>query len=129
MSVFKIDGRTYDVFVNEIKRTFQVLDGSNTARNLEGEMYRDVIGTFYNYSISIDPKLLSEEEYDSLYEVISSPDSFHSIEMPYGQTVYSFQGYITSGSDKLSRVNKNKLNEWDGLQFNIIAKEPKRRSV
>ena len=128
MSLFKVDGKSYNVAVKSLKRTFQVLDGENAGRNLNGEMIRDVIGTYYNYSVEIARKEASPEEYDSLYEVISSTDDFHTFEMPYGQSVYTFKGYVSNGSDELRRIENNKK-IWGNLAFNMIAKVPKRRPL
>lgn len=126
MALFKIDGIEYNVLVKSLKRNFQVLDGENTGRNLNGDMKRDVIGTFYNYSVEIESRNLSSAQYDELYEAISSADDFHNLELPYGQNIYSFKGYISNGSDELIYVREGE-NKWGKLSFNMIAKSPKRR--
>lgn len=126
MAVFSIDGKSYRVLVKSLKRTFQVLDGENTGRTNDGDMFRDVIGTFYNYAVEVDTKILAQGEYDELYEVISAPKAFHDFVMPYGQEVYSYQGYITTGGDTLERMDHNGK-RWNGLSFNMVAKSPKRR--
>lgn len=124
--MFSIDSIEFDAAVVSLKRSFQVLDGENAGRTLDGNMNRDVIGTFYNYSVEIDSSKLTQIQYDELYEIISSPDEFHTLVMPYGQTTYTFLAYITTGSDDLMYVRDNK-NYWSNLSFNMIAKAPKRR--
>ncbi|MDR2046535.1 MAG: hypothetical protein LBP79_01290 [Clostridiales bacterium] len=122
--MFKIDGNEYDVIIPQggIERSFSVYDTKNTERLDNGEMFRDVLGTYYNYSVSVDGKNLSPEQYDALYELLSAPTDFHTFEMPYGQTVLIFQGYVTSGKDTYTgRVGGQ--NRWSGLSFNMIAKE------
>lgn len=127
MSGFIIDGVEFTKAVIEVKRTFQVLDGENAGRTIvNGNMERDVIGTYYNYSVTIDTSFMALAEYDELYEIISSPDDFHTLEVPYGQENYTYQAYITNGSDELKRINGDK-NYWGNLSFNFIAKSPKRR--
>lgn len=128
MSVFKIDGVSYDVGVKSLKRDFQVLDSEDTGRNLGGDLLRDVIGTYYNYTVEIFRKRASNKDYNDLYEKISSPEEFHDIEVPYGDTIYSFKGYIASGSDELKKI-QNGENIWGGLSFKMIAKSPKRRPL
>ena len=55
-SVFTVDGVEYqNIHVLSVKRSFAVLDGDNVGRTLDGAMQRDIIGTYYNYSLEIDP--------------------------------------------------------------------------
>lgn len=126
-AAFSIDGRKYPgIAVLSLKRTFSVLDGDNAGRVMTGDMVRDVIGTFYNYAVELDSTELSLAEYDDLYEILSSPADFHTFVMPYGQTIYSFLGYVANGTDELFSM-ENGRNKWGTLSFNMIAKSPKRR--
>lgn len=124
---FRIDGIVYDVTVKKFGRNFNVLDTKNTNRTLDGVMHRDVIGTYYNYSMELETSKLNVNEYDALYEVISSPDEKHSMTFPYGQEMYTFDAYITNGGDDLILMKEN-MNLWGNLKFNIIAMAPKRRA-
>lgn len=129
MGVFKIDGIEYDVkvMIDGIERNFNALDSDKTARLLNASMFRDVIGTFYNYTLKIEPNRMKPQEYDEMYEVISSPVDFHEIEVPYAQTTLIFQAYVTSGKDTLKSM-KGGVNQWGGLSINFIAKDPQRRA-
>ncbi len=124
--MIKIDGVEFAKAVISIKRNFQVTDGDLAGRVLTADMARDVQGTFYNYSATVDSSFMTLEEYDTLYEIISSPDDFHTMEAPYAQGAYTYQAYITNGSDEL-RLMKDGKNYWGNLSFNFIAKSPKRR--
>ena len=125
--MISIDGVEFAKAIISFKRTFQVLDGENAGRTIvNGNMERDVIGTYYNYSVTIDTSFMTLEEYDELYEIVSSPDDFHTLEVPYGQETYTYQAYITNGSDELIHIKGNK-NYWNKLSFNFVAKAPKRR--
>lgn len=121
-----LDGVTYpNIHVTSIKRSFQVLDGENAGRTLNGAMRRDVIGTFYNYSFTIDPSAARPQEYDSFYDVISAPQADHIIIVPYAQGTRTFRAYVTNGSDNLDDMGPT-VNRWGELSFNIIAMEPQR---
>ncbi len=121
-----IDGTEFAHATINLKRNFSVLDGENSGRTIvNGNMDRDVIGTYYNYSATIDSSFMTLGEYDALYEIISSPNEFHTLSVPYGQTTYTYQAYITSGSDELKLVKNG--NHWNNLSFNFIARSPKRR--
>ena len=88
ISVFSVDGVQYpNVNVLSLKRNFAVLDGPNAGRVMNGDAKRDVIGTYYNYSMELDSSYSDLKEYDELYEVISAPEDSHEIVVPYGQGI------------------------------------------
>ena len=128
MTCFKVDGIEFTkAVVDKPKRSFQILDGENAGRQiLTAKMERDVLGTFYNYSMNIDSRFMSKEEYDTLYELLSSPVDSHTIEVPYGQDTLVFEAYVTNGTDELIRIRGNS-NNWANLSINFIAMEPQRR--
>ena len=129
MGIFSIDGKEYNVSVpaGGIQRSFSVLDTDKSGRSQSGDMIRDIIGTYYNYSIEINTKMLNYDEYDQLYEIISSPTEYHILTVPYGQTTLTFKAYVTSGSDSFDVKGKDGKIRWKGLKLNFIAMSPQRR--
>ena len=125
--IVTVDGTSYDVRVpaGGLKRSFQVLDGENAGRTLSGRMVRDIIGTFYNYELQIYPIVGKYSDYDALYRVLSAPDDSHMVILPYGQETLTFEAYVTSGQDTLSRKTA-KESYWTGLTVQFIAMEPQR---
>ena len=120
-----IDGVTYaHIHLVSIKRSFEVLDGENAGRLMSGEMERDIIGTYYNYSVELDADEATAAEYDALYEVLSSPSDSHTITVPYAQSTLTFNAYVTNGTDELLYVGA--ANRWGALSFNFIAMSPQR---
>lgn len=125
--VFTVDGTPYGkIHVLSVKRSFAVLDGENAGRTMDGKMQRDIIGTYYNYSLVIDPAESDPEEYDALYEALSAPADSHAVSFPYGRDVLSFEAYVANGEDELFDIFNGK-NRWDNLTINFIAMEPQRR--
>ena len=121
-----IDGRTFpNIRVMSIKRSFSVLDGENAGRVMTGAMERDIIGTFYNYSVEIDADQASLAEYDTFYDLISAPVDSHALTVPYAQTTLSFDAYVTNGEDTLE-IMGDSFNRWGSLSFNFIAMSPQR---
>lgn len=121
-----MDGVEYpNIHVVSLKRSFQVLDGENAGRVMTGEMDRDIIGTYYNYSCEIDASSADRDEYDDFYEAISAPVDSHSITVPFAQETITFDAYVTNGDDELLSMFDD--NEWSGLSFNFIAMAPQRR--
>ena len=123
----KIDGVTYDgIRVLSVKRSFAVTDGENAGRlATSGRMVRDIIGTFYNYEFTVDPKQSAPETYDAFYQVITSPVDEHEVVVPYGQGSLTFDAYITTGDDELTLIGEG-CNRWKNLSFNVIAMAPQR---
>ena len=126
--VFCIDNHYFNVRIPEegIKRSFSVADSDKAGRVLTGRMIRDIIGTFYNYTITLDTNRLSQKDYDDLYEILSEPKDCHTITVPYGQGTKTFDAYITSGDDVLVKSDASG-NVWKGLSINLIAMEPLRK--
>ena len=127
ISVFSVDGVQYpNVNVLSLKRNFAVLDGPNAVRSMDGDIKRDIIGTYYNYSMELDSSYSDLEEYDKLYEVISAPDDSHEIVAPYGQGTLVFKAYIANGEDELIHKREG-FNKWNNLRVNFVAMKPHRR--
>ena len=128
-SVFSVDGVEYPgVFVKSpIHRSFNVLDGENAGRTMDGRMQRDIIGTYYTYRLEFDASLSDPEEYDALFEALSAPVDSHIISVPYGQGSLTFEAYVANGEDYLSRINRDESKKWDNLTVNFVAMEPQRR--
>ncbi|MEA4894566.1 MAG: hypothetical protein VB064_04815 [Oscillospiraceae bacterium] len=126
MSVFTLDNVAYpDILVMELKRSFEILDGENVGRVKTGDMKRDIIGTYYNYSMQLDTSEASLAEYDALYETLSAPVDSHVLTVPYAQGALTFDAYVTSGEDELISMESGR-NKWEGLSVRFIAMSPKR---
>lgn len=128
-SILSLDGREYpNLHVVSLKRSFAVLDGDNAGRVMTGAMTRDIIGTYYNYSMEIDPVSSDLSEYDEFYESISAPVDSHVLTVPYAQTTLTFDAYVANGEDEL--VSKyGSRNDWQNLAINFVAMKPKRTPV
>uniref|UniRef100_A0AAU8B0M2 Uncharacterized protein n=1 Tax=Dulem virus 35 TaxID=3145753 RepID=A0AAU8B0M2_9CAUD len=127
--VFTIDGMTLRLWVTSLKRSFQVLDTENSGRLQSYLMHRDIAGTFYNYTLEIDPDKSNRADYDQFYEIVSAPVESHSMVFPYGQETLEFEAYVTNGEDELrmEETEDGHINKWSGLSLNFVAMEPYRR--
>ena len=125
MAVFTIDGNSYDVEIVSLKRKFSVLDGDKAGRAADGSMMRNIIGTYYNYSMQINTDRLSRSDYDSLYEILSAPVDSHTVVLPYGRTTLTQKMYVTGGEDDL-KIDDNG-NIWDNLSIEFVAMTPNRK--
>lgn len=122
-----MDGTTYNLRVQyeTIGRSFRLEDGENAGKMISGLYERDLVGTYYDYSMTVEPEPGSEADYDAFYEVISAPVSSHSITMPYGQGTMTFDAMVYEGTD-LYRGMVAGQRKWAGLQVTFSAKGPQR---
>lgn len=127
--VFSIDGLDLRLWVTDLERGFAVTDTDQSGRVQSGRMHRDIIGTYYNYTLTVDPDKSNRADYDTFYEIVSSPTESHTVIFPYGQKTLEFEAYITSGKDKARiEINGNdKINKWSALSIDFVAMEPQRR--
>lgn len=120
---FKMDGEAYNVDVIELTRKFSVLDSEKSGRTQDGKMYRDPIGTYYNYTMTVMRRGNDVDALDDFWEAISAPKESHKCTFPYGQDMLTQEMYVTSGEQKLRRMTKER-NEWDEISVSFVAMEP-----
>ena len=122
-NLFLIDSVGYRVHVLNLTRKFSVLDTENTGRTMDGRMYREPIGTFYNYSMTVAP-MGNGEDLEKFWEAVSQPTTSHYCKFPYGQQMLAQHMYIISGEQDLIRSGADG-NFWGEITVNFIAMTPK----
>ena len=123
--IFTIDGVGYNVGVVSIHRTANIQDGPNADTALSGKRWRDVQGTFYDYTMEVSADGMSREDYDAMYEVLSAPVDSHVLVAPYGQTTISFTACIEVVEDDVLYMDDGTA--WGNLTVNLYAQEAKRK--
>lgn len=124
--IFTMDGKAYaGANVLELRRNFAVLDSDLSGRVKSGRMVRDIIGTYYNYTITINTGKMTPSVRTAFYEAISAPVESHVMVFPYNDTTLSQEMYITSGEDSL-RILQDGTCDWGDLSLTYTAMEPKR---
>lgn len=118
-----IDGIPYDVAITSFKRKADILDKSAN-RSEDGELHREVIGTFYNYTLAIGV-INNDKLYNTLFEVLSEPVAYHEVVLPHDNI--SFKGYFSSVQDEVVRLTEDGA-KFKGLTCNLIAKSPRKRA-
>ncbi|MDB2011346.1 hypothetical protein [[Clostridium] symbiosum] len=124
-SIFSIDGVELRVNVIKLERGFSVTDTENSGRTQDFSMHRDVAGTFYNYTLEVEPEPEHRADYDTFYNIISAPVESHRMVFPHNQETLEFKAYVTQGKDSLKRISGKNL--WSGLSVYFVAMEPQRR--
>ncbi len=123
--IVTIDGASFDVGVEYIKRQARIEDGPNAGNSKRGDWIRDVYGTFYDYILAFDTSAgLTRADYDTLYSILTAPVEFHTLVVPYGQSTLSFTAGITGAEDNVILMDDGTA--WGNLSITFRAKSPQR---
>lgn len=121
---FLLDGIAYNVQVMNLKRSFSVKDAIQPSETQSGSIYRNPIGTYYNYTLTVRQKDGDRSSFDAFWEAISKPVASHVCVFPYNQSNITQQMYVTAGSQDIKRLYKDGA-EWRDITVNFIAQAPK----
>ena len=86
---FSIDGQEFNVIVTELARKGRVSESKLSGDVKSGAHFRDIIGTYYDYEMTVGSNALSETEYDALFEILTAPVESHEVVLPYGAVSYT----------------------------------------
>ena len=122
----KIGGLSFNALVSELRRRARIEDGDQAGEVKSGEWLRDLVGTYYDYFMTIETNTLSTEDYDNLYEALTAPVESQQVTFPYGQETLSFDAYIENVQDEFLGIIASG-NRWGHLSVSFKAKKPQRR--
>lgn len=95
-----IDSTTYEVGIIRITRKASMkLESLGTTMDLR--KHYDIKGTYYDYEVEVATSHMNVNEYDSLYEVLTTPQESHTVTLPYGQSTITFEARVSVASDRL----------------------------
>ena len=122
-----MDGIQYHVRVKigTIGRSFRIGEGDNSSIMLSGLYDRDILGTYYDYEMEVEPDPFHPEDYDRFYEAISAPVQSHEITLPYGQSSITYDAMVSSGEDTM-RDKIAGVQRWTRLKVQFSAARPQR---
>lgn len=116
-----IDGVEYPVKIVELQRSADILD-KFAYRSEDGNLHREVIGTYYNYTLNIGTEH-DLELYNTLFEVLSNPVASHQVMLPHDNV--QFEGYFSSIKDKVLLVSEDGT-LYTGLSCKLTAMRPRK---
>ena len=119
-----IDGIEYLVPFVSIKREAPFLDKA-AERTEDGELYRELIGVYYNYTMSFGT-IDDVDLYMKLYDHLTQSVEFHTFGLPTSRGTYSFVGYISSVTDEMDKILENTV-RFKALTCKFTARSPARR--
>lgn len=121
---FMIDGLSYNVQVMSLTRSFEVKDAIRASETQDGNIYRDPVGTYYSYSMTVREKDGDRMSFDAFWDVISKPTASHVCVFPFNQTTLTQKMYVTSGSQPIERLYEDGA-RWSDITVQFIAQAPK----
>lgn len=120
---FLLDGKPYNVQVISLKRIFEIREATASRLTQSGDVYRDLVGTYYNYQMTVREKNGDREAMDAFWEAVSQPVVSHDCVFPYNQSVISQKMYVKSGSQDIERLFADGAN-WRDITIQFVAKSP-----
>ena len=119
----QIDGVEYQVPIVEMQRKGDILD-LTANRTEDGVLHREVIGTYYNYTLNIG-YIRDQSVNEALWWVLTAPVASHQIQLPYQPE--PFEGYFGSCKDNVTFMDANGQRT-KGLSFNLVCTRPSREA-
>ena len=123
MTYVKINGKPFDVDVaiSDLEESFNVLDGPNAGRAMNGGMIRDIIRTYIGHKITFFNGK-SNKDFDALWDYTLWPIRSMIMSSWRRQTVsrsISYAAYYTSGTRRIRTVDGG-VNYWDELEVSFV---------
>lgn len=120
-----VDGTYFDIPMVSLKRTADFLD-KFAERTEDGELHRELIGVYYNYTITVGTSSsFPNDDYAVFFDKMSEPVEFHDFMLPDISGTYSFRGYVSSVSDEFEKILSNGA-VIKGFTCKLTAKSPAR---
>lgn len=121
---FLMDGVEYNVHVMDLARSFEVMETNLSGRTQDGQMYRDLVGTFYHYSMRIAQRDNDTAAMDAFWDAISNPQISHVCTFPYNQSTMTQRMYVKTGRQDIRRLKESRT-EWGDIVIEFVAMAPR----
>lgn len=120
--MFTIDGVEYRVKC-VATRGAEVRESDISGLLLNGQIFRDVLGTYFTYSIELEMPLKNKGRYAALIEQLTEPVDGHLFVLPYNTETLELTGKATDIEDVWKQLPSG-YTYWDGLRFAIEPNGP-----
>lgn len=117
ITLFKVDGKSYDVLVTAIQEKFEVIEGGNSGTALYRQReIRDLKGIKIGHSVTLSPGA-DPEAFDELTEYLfGSVRPYVTIEAVHGQSTITYDAAYNTGSRNVAHIDDDKdIIYWDEL--------------
>lgn len=118
----QIDGTEYKIpLLSPMDRKGDILD-LTANRTEDGVLHREVIGTYYNYTLKFIYNG-DDAEYEKLWVKLTEPVASHMVQLPYHPDNKAFEGYFGSCKDNVTLITADGIKA-KGLSCNLVASSP-----
>lgn len=127
MAGIQMDGKTYRVRVifPSVEESVRLEDGVNAGEMLSGRRERDLVGAYYDHTLSVEPDPRYPQDYDQFFDDITAPVPAHTITMPHGQGTVTYEAMVYSARHVANGVIAG-VRRWRGLQVSFQGIRPAR---
>lgn len=124
LAKFTIDGQGFSLPCS-IEREATIKSSDVSGYLMDDNYLNDAEATYLTYSVKVAIPITqqAQEEYSTLYEILTAPTPEHYFTFPYNQTTIAFKGRIESVSDSFFRKT-NDVNIWRATSFDVVMNEP-----
>lgn len=119
--MFTVDGVQWDVPCT-ISRVASLTASQISGMLLDKSYFNDVLGTWFQYNITMVVPIGQEADYNAIYEVLTDPVESHVFVLPYADTTIEITGRIVTVSDVY--VREGNVTRWRKTAFSIISNYP-----
>ena len=120
--MFTIDGVEYRVKCTAT-RGAEIRESDISGLLLNGQILRDVLGTYFTYDIQLEMPLKNKGRYASLIEQLTEPVDGHLFVLPYNNSTLELTGKAEDVEDVWKQLPSG-YTYWDGLKFTIEPNGP-----
>lgn len=122
-----MDGKKYRVRVifSSVEESARLEEGVNAGKMLSGDRERDLVGTYYGHSLSVEPDPRYPQDYDQFFDDISASVPSHTITMPHGQGAVTYEAMVSSVKHGAKGVIAG-VRRWGGLTVAFEGIRPAR---
>ena len=120
--ILTIDGALYAVNIVSLTESSEFLDSEQTHRTTDGDLYRKMIGIYFNYELQLG-ELQNAAIAQALWNKLHEFTPYHTLTLPHDAGTQTFVAYVTGVSRPL-KLRKNGVNYWGGYAVKFIAKNP-----
>ncbi len=117
-----IDNILYDIPLVSIKRTFDVLDKFAERDEDNGDLKREVLGVYANYTLGFGI-IDNDDLYEDLIDKLTEPIDFHEFSMPTTKGNFDFKGYISQVADDVMKIEASTV-KFQNLTCKFTMKAP-----
>lgn len=117
-----IDGTYFDVPLVSVSRSFDVLDKYAKRNEENGDLLREILGVYANYTLSFGV-VEDDDLYERLLDKLTEPEEFHDFILPSVKKPFSFRGYISQVQDEMLKIYSDTVT-FQNLSCKFTMKAP-----